>query len=464
VFPLKIPILIAVYFLLSITSIYSYQLDSLKEVDSNVYVGKIMVVGNETTKDFVVLREMTTKEGSVFDLEILAEDLNKIRNLGLFNKVDIIPTPDFKNNRIDLYITLEEQFYILPIPQAGIEEGDIKKLWAGLNLVWRNFRGRNEIVNLSFGLGYQPFVNVNFFTPWMGEKDHFFGAFGFRYNKSINKSLNNENIIGALKDSLKGYSIESFGGHITIGKYLTKYLAFSANYSFSVNDFSGNYIGNTFSGEPKEIFGTLSLNTFFDKRNNVFYPTEGSYFKIDLIKYGVFNKYIDFNKFKFDLRYYLPFRLSKNYDISLASKLIGGISFGGNVPAYLEETFGYSEIIRGWDNFVFQGEHLLGFYNEIRIPIVKPFYVKGTDHILLKRISFARGFSYQYGLYGTLFLDIGGVMNRTEKLSNVIFRKGFGAGLNIILPFNIVARTDLAFRSYEGVLKPRVVFGLSAFF
>ncbi len=460
----KIIILAVVYQIIIVTSIYSNELEYANKGDSNIYIGKIIVVGNETTKDFIILREMSTKENSVFNLEILAEDLNKIRNLGLFNKVDIIPTPDFKNNKIDLYVTVEEQYYILPIPQAGIEEGDIRKLWVGINLVWRNFRGRNEIVNCSFGIGYQPFFNINFFTPWIGEKEHFFGAFGIKYNKSINKSLSDANVIGARKDSLKGYEIESFSGNITLGKYLTKYLAVSANYTLSVNDFSGNYSGNTFSGEPKEIYGTLSLNTLFDKRNNIFYPTKGNFIKIDLIKYGVFNKFIDFNKFRFDLRNYLPLKLTKNYSISIATRLAGGISFGGNVPSYLEETFGYSEIIRGWDNFVFQGEHLIGFYNEVRIPIINPFYVKGTDHFLLKRISFARGFSYQYGLYGTIFLDIGGVMNRTEEVSNVIFRKGFGAGLNMILPFNIVARTDLAFRSNNGKLKPRLVFGLSAFF
>ncbi len=460
----KIIILAVVYQIIIVTSIYSNELEYANKGDSNIYIGKIIVVGNETTKDFIILREMSTKENSVFNLEILAEDLNKIHNLGLFNKVDIIPTPDFKNNKIDLYVTVEEQYYILPIPQAGIEEGDIRKLWVGINLVWRNFRGRNEIVNCSFGIGYQPFFNINFFTPWIGEKEHFFGAFGIKYNKSINKSLSDANVIGARKDSLKGYEIESFSGNITLGKYLTKYLAVSANYTLSVNDFSGNYSGNTFSGEPKEIYGTLSLNTLFDKRNNIFYPTKGNFIKIDLIKYGVFNKFIDFNKFRFDLRNYLPLKLTKNYSISIATRLAGGISFGGNVPSYLEETFGYSEIIRGWDNFVFQGEHLIGFYNEVRIPIINPFYVKGTDHFLLKRISFARGFSYQYGLYGTIFLDIGGVMNRTEEVSNVIFRKGFGAGLNMILPFNIVARTDLAFRSNNGKLKPRLVFGLSAFF
>lgn len=456
--------LIVINFGIALTNLYSYTLDSLNKVDSNVYIGKIIVVGNNTTKDFVILREMSTKEGSLFDLEIITEDLNKIRNLGLFNKVDIIPTPDFKNNKIDLYISVEEQYYILPIPQAGIEEGDIKKLWGGLNLIWRNFRGRNEMLNLSFGVGYQPFIIMNYFTPWIGEEEHFFGAVSIKYNKTLNRSLKDRNISGALKDSLKGYNIESFGGNITIGKYLTKYLALSANYSISLNDFSGNYLGNTFSGEPKEIFGTLSLNTFFDKRNNIFYTTDGSYFKIDLIKYGVFNKYIDFNKFRFDLRHYLPLKLSKNYSISLASKLIGGISFGGNVPAYLEETFGYSEIIRGWDNFVFQGENLLGFFNEIRIPIVKPFYVKGTDHFIIKKISFARGFSYQYGLYCTLFFDIGGVINRSEELNKVIFRNGFGAGLNVILPFNLVARTDLAFRFNQDKIKTRIVFGLNAFF
>jgi len=448
----------------TLTNIYSNTLDSLNKVDSNAYIGKIVVVGNNTTKDFVILREMSTKEGSLFDLEVITEDLNKIRNLGLFNKIDIIPTPDFINNKIDLYISVEEQYYILPIPQAGIEEGDIKKIWGGLNIIWRNFRGRNEMLNLSFGLGYQPFVNINYFIPWIGEKEHFFGAVSVKYNKTVNKSLKDDNVIGALKDSLERYNIESYGGNLTIGKYLTKYLALSANYSYILNDFSGNYIGNTLSGDPQESYSTLSLNTSFDKRNNIFYPTEGNYFKIDLIKYGVFNKYIDFSKFRFDLRYYLPVKLSKKYNISLASKLIGAISFGGNIPPYLEERFGYSEIIRGWDNFVFQGENLLGFFNEVRIPIIKPFYVKGTDHFIIKKISFARGFSYQYGLYGTLFFDIGGVMNRSEELNKVVFRNGFGAGLNIILPFNLVARTDLAFRFSENTLKPRVVFGLSSFF
>ena len=51
-----------------------------------------------------------------------------------------------------------------------------------------------------------------------------------------------------------------------------------------------------------------------------------------------------------------------------------------------------------------------------------------------------------------MFYDLGGVWNRYDKLKNVRFRSGAGIGLNFILPFGYIIRTDWAFRIAKPVV------------
>ena len=116
--------------------------DSLKQqfeksaltVDSlNLKVNSIIITGNKTTKDDIITREMSLKKGSKFTLEKYSEDLLNIYNLALFTKVDIIPVP-MGEKEIALNVDVKERWYILPLPNAGIEEGERKKIWLSLNL------------------------------------------------------------------------------------------------------------------------------------------------------------------------------------------------------------------------------------------------------------------------------------------------------------------------------------------
>ena len=109
--------------------------DSLKQqfeksaltVDSlNLKVNSIIITGNKTTKDDIITREMSLKKGSKFTLEKYSEDLLNIYNLALFTKVDIIPVP-MGEKEIALNVDVKERWYILPLPNAGIEEGEWKK-------------------------------------------------------------------------------------------------------------------------------------------------------------------------------------------------------------------------------------------------------------------------------------------------------------------------------------------------
>lgn len=63
--------------------------------------------------------------------------------------------------------------------------------------------------------------------------------------------------------------------------------------------------------------------------------------------------------------------------------------------------------------------------------------------------------SYRYGLYATLFFDVGGVWAMKEQPVNTRFRNGFGAGLNFLLPLDFVFRTDLAFKKFVTFIKDR---------
>ncbi|MEO8666538.1 MAG: POTRA domain-containing protein, partial [Ignavibacteria bacterium] len=162
--------------------------DSLS-LPANIITGKVYVVGNEITDDDVILREVTTRPDSKLDVDVLQEDVNRIYKLGLFNKVDVYPVPTDTVNKFDIMFLVEERFYIFPIPQGGFRNGEFSKFWAGLNVKWNNFRGRNETASLSFGIGYEPFVNVNYFVPWIGKKAHFFSSASIGYSKNYNRSL-----------------------------------------------------------------------------------------------------------------------------------------------------------------------------------------------------------------------------------------------------------------------------------
>src|SRR5690606_16117140 len=112
---------------LGVTTLYSFQVDDSIEVKSSsgtIYVGRIVLAGNETTKDEVILREMRTKEGKPLNVEVLERDLQNIYNTGLFTKIDVTPVP-LSNDSINLIITVEESFYLIPVPQGGIKEGDL---------------------------------------------------------------------------------------------------------------------------------------------------------------------------------------------------------------------------------------------------------------------------------------------------------------------------------------------------
>ncbi len=80
--------------------------------DLQYFVGQIGFVGNETTKDKVIRREVFMNEGAVFNTQALKMSIQRINQLGYFKPMegapDIRPNPD-EENKVDITFKVEEQ-------------------------------------------------------------------------------------------------------------------------------------------------------------------------------------------------------------------------------------------------------------------------------------------------------------------------------------------------------------------
>lgn len=453
---------------------FSQQGDSLRNppVDSlhpddktmKLYIEQIVIVGNDVTEPEIITREMITREKSYTDVETLNEDLQRIYNLRLFNRVDIMPYPASAEG-YNLIITVEETFYILPIPIGGFKEGDWNKFWAGLNLKWRNFRGRNETLGLSFGVFYEPFINASYSIPWIGKKSHFFADYDIGYSVNNNKSIlsSSEQSLGLNTDAIRTYKLYDFKTQLTFGKYLTKDLSNSMGFGYNSITTSDYQPGRTLSTDGNDKYLSYRYNINYDTRDSYEYTLAGAQIEFEYKKYG-FGDIINYNSGTLDIRKFIPIKLSPTYFISLGTRINSTIFWGGNIADYHHQFFGYGKIIRGWNDYVLEGENSFSVFNELRIPVVKPFFLPGKEIPIVKKLPIVKDISYRLGLYFTLFCDVGGTWNKYDRIGDTRFINGYGAGLNFILPFGFIGRTDWAFRHQNDYFKGQLIVSLSSSF
>jgi len=421
-----------------------YYIDSL-----NLVVKDVVISGNEITKDEIILREMKLKPGSKFTLRKYERDVNSIYNLGLFTKVDIIPLPGM-GKQIVLDVDVQERWYILPLPTGGIEEGDWKKIWVGLNTRWENFRGRNETAGLYFRVFYNPSINVYYNVPWIGEDLHLFSSVNFGFSRIRNRSLEavgKKSGSETIQSGETNFDNNRFNGMLTVGKYIKDGLSVFTDIGYNYLRVTQYAPGRTVSTNGKDRYVTIGAGVQFDSRNIHEYTTEGYYLRAGYKRFGLIDKTINYGRFQIESLSFIPLNLSGEYFITFATKIYTSLAIGGGVPIYNYEYLGYGEeFVRGWQGVAFEGENALTMYNEIRIPIFKPRYIKADKIPILRDIPVIKKLDLKHGLYFTILYDVGAVYNRDQNLKDVKFRSGTGIGLNFILPFGYVIRTEWHFR------------------
>lgn len=119
------------------------------------FVNRITFVGNTTTRDNVIRRELRLVENGIFNTEALKFSVRRLDQLGYFKKLEqdaiqIDKTPDVKN-KVDVTLKLEEQNRNQLTFGAGVSQ--FEGFFGQLSFQTSNFLGRGETFSVAAQAG-----------------------------------------------------------------------------------------------------------------------------------------------------------------------------------------------------------------------------------------------------------------------------------------------------------------------
>ena len=111
-------------------------------------VGKILISGNEKTKDFVIERNVLIEPGMVYNENLLKEDLSRLYATQAFKNVTREIEPEEDNPDVyDITISVEEQRTASISVGGGLDS--VTGVFGSAGIADNNFRGRNQRLSLN---------------------------------------------------------------------------------------------------------------------------------------------------------------------------------------------------------------------------------------------------------------------------------------------------------------------------
>jgi outer membrane protein insertion porin family len=184
------------------------------------FVNRITFLGNSTTHDNVIRREMQLVESGVFNTEALKQSVKHLNQLGYFKalegteNVQVDKTPGEKN-KVDIALKLEEQNRNQLTFGAGVSQ--FEGAFAQFSFQTSNFLGKGETLSMSVlaGRRYKDY-QLSFSEPYLFDRPITGGINVF--NRTIN-------YIGA-------FTQESTGGNVLTGFRLASFTRAFMSYSY----------------------------------------------------------------------------------------------------------------------------------------------------------------------------------------------------------------------------------------
>lgn len=261
--------------------------------DSTLHVSAVIIAGNELTKDFIIEREMSLKAGSLLTREAVAYDINRIYSLQLFNKVDIHVIPDSATATLIVFVS--ERWYFYPFPLAGFKDHTWTHFYYGAGLVHTNFRGRNELVNTQFALGYDPYVSLQYVDPSFDPEHSLYLSTKASYSIQRNLSL-------VSLSSGPNFDEKLIDGQLSFGKRFSLYSTATITVEYTNLSVSDNRAGRTLSPDGVDNFFSVHADYVYDTRDLSEYSRVGTLATFDVSRYGVDNRYVDYQRYTVDFR------------------------------------------------------------------------------------------------------------------------------------------------------------------
>jgi outer membrane protein insertion porin family len=116
------------------------------EEGEQIYVDNIYIEGLQSTKEFVIKREVVLKEGEVVNSKKLRRSIEKIYNLGFIDEVNVDFQPGSTATSVDLVFNIKEGR--AGMLSAGAGYSTVDQLVGNLQVSYLNLFGRAQRLNL----------------------------------------------------------------------------------------------------------------------------------------------------------------------------------------------------------------------------------------------------------------------------------------------------------------------------
>jgi outer membrane protein assembly factor BamA len=425
--------------------------------DTIFIVDSIHLSGNKHTKNNIILREIELKKGDTVTLHHLLYKIEKSRqnllNRSLFNTVDIRPQRhDF--DKVDLYVTVTERWYIWPIPILSYSDRNVNVWWEtkdfshlnyGVNLRIYNFRGRMETLNVILQGGFDKALGFDWQIPYIN-KEQKWGLEVFAqatFNHSTDYQLQKNKLVYYRQEKAyvkKWYSAKLtatfrpkyyFTHRFTLGydhyQYADTLLKLNPQFAYS---------------QPKFSYLSLEYNFKYDFRDYAPYPLKGFYAEADAKQdgFGFLSKEVNLFSLYFIFDQYIPLHKRWYFAYSVAAQIIPN----RYQPYFIQKGLGYDPMgIRGYQLYVVKGNWIGQLRSNFKFAIVPK---KSFVLSFIKTEKFNRFF---FGLYANVFFDGAYTNDNTvQKNGNFLNNKflyGTGVGLDFVTFYDIVVRAEYVY-------------------
>nr|WP_262914636.1 POTRA domain-containing protein [Pontibacter vulgaris] len=414
-------------------------------------IDSVSLNGNDITKNQVLLAELTFKVGdsiATSDLEqVLEQNRKRISNLRLFHEVSYTYT--CTEGRVAVVYTMQERWYLYPIPileladrnfNAWLEKKDYSRIDYGINLVRRNFRGRNEEVRVRLQQGFNKRLELGYRVPYISRTHKVgidLGVADYR-SRTINYTVRNNK--QRFFEQQNGLPIHrtSFSGAVIRRQSVERQEGLRLSYHQEKISDSVAYLNPDYYRDNIEQRQYLRAELFkaINLRNNFAYPLTGSYFEAAVSHTLFLNqtgsaftalraKYVNYSKLSEKFYYTVgaegQLRLAKRH------------AFADNIA------LGYRALVRGYELYVVGGQHYALFKQGVSYELLK------LESMRVKQIKNPKFNRIPIAIYMNAFTDAAyaadKVYNQENPLANRLLAGG-GFGLHFVTFYDIVLRLE----------------------
>lgn len=360
------------------------RVDIVLKIDkgSLVYFNRVEIQGNTRTRDNVIRRDLTVKEGGVFDSKAIRTSTQKLQRLGFFEEVTVTPQPTMNEDQMNVMVNVKEkstgQFSI----GAGYSSSE-SVLFMG-EISENNLMGTGNRLSLSANLsGVTTRFNLSYTDPRFLDSHVSAGIDLFNWQRQYDD-----------------YTKDSTGGGLRFGQpFFGKWYIY---YGYSIDNTTLSDIAEFASQTIKDsqdikITSAVNARLIRDTRNKQFVPNSGSKNSFSMRYAGGFlGGDAEFTKVEGSSSWYFPMFWKSVFHIKGAI----GEAFTNDekkLPVYERYYLGGMNSIRGFPS--------------ADISPVDPVTGEkvGGDKMWYTNIAVQLPLMEEAGLYGELFTDLGNV-------------------------------------------------------